>query len=275
MNFKSNQIKYNLEKGQIATDELTVFKRFHSLFDIQGCSVVEVGGRIPQKLLTQAEVAHWWSVDPRNPACLTNKILITIRGSASSLPIPDESIDFVFSCNAFQHIHDLKNTFKELARVLKRGGKVYTNFGPIWSAPDGSHIEGLIFEGKEYNFWTHSLIPSWSHLSFNEYELAELLSYLYKEDFGKKIIECVYQTKWINRLFFHDYINLLETSQFEVVFLGVNNEIDYPYNPPCIDTHPLAQRLEQKQLLEYISEKYAIEDFALFIRDLELILRKV
>lgn len=39
-------------------------------------------------------------------------------------PLEDNSIDFVMSSEVVEHIYDTQNAFRELARVVKKGGKV-------------------------------------------------------------------------------------------------------------------------------------------------------
>ena len=41
----------------------------------------------------------------------------------SRLPFKNRSIDIIFSCQALEHVHDLQNVFRELARICKIGGK--------------------------------------------------------------------------------------------------------------------------------------------------------
>ena len=46
-----------------------------------------------------------------------------LNGRAESIPLPDESVDFVSMGYALRHISDLSVAFKEFARVLKPGGR--------------------------------------------------------------------------------------------------------------------------------------------------------
>lgn len=39
-------------------------------------------------------------------------------------PLNDDSADFIFSSEVIEHIYDTENAFKELARILKPGGKI-------------------------------------------------------------------------------------------------------------------------------------------------------
>ncbi|MDO8504643.1 MAG: class I SAM-dependent methyltransferase [Candidatus Liptonbacteria bacterium] len=80
--------------------------------------------------------------------------LFTIT-DGGALPIPDSSIDFIFTSEVIEHVYDTENAVREMARVLKPGGKmllttpfhgllknlalVLTNFDSHFS-PTGPHI---------------------------------------------------------------------------------------------------------------------------------------
>lgn len=44
---------------------------------------------------------------------------------ASGYPLPDASVDVIYSCAVLEHVHDLERAFSEMARVLKPGGIMY------------------------------------------------------------------------------------------------------------------------------------------------------
>jgi SAM-dependent methyltransferase len=57
------------------------------------------------------------------------------------LPIPDESVDAVFSTDTFEHVMDLELAFSEIFRVLRPGGTLRTTFGPLFYSPYGYHLQ--------------------------------------------------------------------------------------------------------------------------------------
>jgi len=61
-----------------------------------------------------------------------------------NLDFKDESFDFVFSFNAFEHFNDPERALKEAIRVTKKGGGIYLLFNPLYMSPYGLHAESSI-----------------------------------------------------------------------------------------------------------------------------------
>lgn len=150
-----------------------------------------------------------------------------IKKDINKVIFNNEQFDYIFSCNAFQHISNLDNAFKNFYKWLKPGGILYSHFGPIWSAPDGSHIEGFKYKEKIYNFWSDKLIPYWSHIYFNQKQMIEFLSRYYTLDFAKRLTDIVYNSSWINRLKYSDYCFLVKTSMWDIIDFKFTKNIDY------------------------------------------------
>jgi SAM-dependent methyltransferase len=51
----------------------------------------------------------------------------------------DARFDVVVSRDTFEHIHDLPVVLREIARVLRPGGRCYVGFGPLYRSPFGDH----------------------------------------------------------------------------------------------------------------------------------------
>jgi len=260
----------DLEGGPLALDERTVFARFARRWPLRGRRVVEVGGRLDAALAESEGVAAWFAVDPRNPPGAVGPV-VSIQGSATDLPLPDASIDLVFSSDALQHVHELGGLFGELDRVLKPGGAVYCNFGPVWSAPDGAHVEGLTCDGGRWDFWDGALLPAWAHLVLDPPELSSILTMIHGSRVGAAMSEWVLHSSWINRRPLHEILELATTSPLRVVSVRGCREFGYEFVPPRVD-HPLTARLGRIQVERSAWRRHGIPAEHLDVRDVELVL---
>ena len=92
-----------------------------------------------------------------------------LKGSAYSLPFPDESIDLIVCSEVLEHLHEYNDAVKEIHRVQKPGGKFYASVPATWPEKicwklskeyqnqPGGHLRifsqsGLISEIKESGF---------------------------------------------------------------------------------------------------------------------------
>jgi len=58
---------------------------------------------------------------------------------AAHLEFKDESFDFVFSYDSFEHFTQPDSVLQEAIRVAKKGGYIYLVFGPLYMSPKGLH----------------------------------------------------------------------------------------------------------------------------------------
>jgi len=62
-----------------------------------------------------------------------------VGSNAEHLPFEDNSFDFVFSYNAFEHFSDPQTVFAEALRAVRPGGVLYFRFGPLYRSAFGLH----------------------------------------------------------------------------------------------------------------------------------------
>ncbi len=60
------------------------------------------------------------------------------------LKFENESFDFVFSYDGFEHFDEPELVLQEAIRVVKQGGYIYCFFGPLFMSPAGLHIYNII-----------------------------------------------------------------------------------------------------------------------------------
>ena len=58
---------------------------------------------------------------------------------ASDLQFEDESFDFVFSYDSFEHFSNPEKVLTEAIRVVKKDGYIFLSFGPLYYSPLGEH----------------------------------------------------------------------------------------------------------------------------------------
>jgi SAM-dependent methyltransferase len=73
--------------------------------------------------------------DPR----AVNKGVKLIQMDASDMKFENNSFDFVFSFDTFEHFSNPEQVFKEVIRVLKKGGYLFLLFEPLYMSPFGEH----------------------------------------------------------------------------------------------------------------------------------------
>lgn len=255
--------------GRLASDEVAAFDRFRQLFDLRDAVVVEIGGALPAAWVKDANVQAWHAVDPRDmgdrgetPPVVRHRVPIldfTLTGTAC---------DLFFSSNAFQHVHGFREVLDHLASMAQPGAWLYANFGPIWSAPDGSHIEDLVFEGKTHQFWDGPLHPPWAHLVSSEEELAEQLTPRHGQPFARAIAEYIHRSTWINRQFLWEYQAAIADSPWEMAAFHGCADFGYAAYPPG-----WLEEESTRRRLEFLMHRHGQPAESFLARDLEVILR--
>lgn len=191
-----------------------------------------------------------------------------IRGRAQSVDYPDNYFDYVFSCNAFHHISRFSEALREMYRVLKPGGLVFSIFGPIWSAPDGSHLENVSYRGRMIQFWEEQLVPDWYHLVYEYKELYEILAANIEKDKAYAIADYIYFSNWINRMSYFDYKDIIDCSKFIVIEMTGVNDFGYNHNI-LFYKNPFSKKYET-----WKQNEYSLSPMEYAVRDLNLILQK-
>jgi len=94
-----------------------------------------------------------------------------LQMDASQLGFRDNSFDFAFSYNSFEHFSDPEQVLQEALRIVRPGGYIYLKFGPIWMSPRGAHQYRAITVPYCECLFTKELLQEFAHL--NDLELAD------------------------------------------------------------------------------------------------------
>lgn len=72
----------------------------------------------------------------------------------SSNKLLENSFDYVFTHDSFEHFENPQGILAEMVRLVKPGGNILIKFGPTWLGPYGRHMGGTI---KKTRPWVHLL----------------------------------------------------------------------------------------------------------------------
>lgn len=140
--------------------------------------------------------------------------LLPIDGA--NTPLPNESVDLVFSHATLEHVLDLDTLLVEMHRVLKNHGRAWLSFGPIWSSSKGHHL-WVKHKKEKYTFTENNPIPDYAHLLWSDNKLKDhLLRQGLEYDLAEMICYQVYRAPVINRLFYEDYIKIFSNSRLSI-----------------------------------------------------------
>ena len=144
--FDSNE-QYFQQRVADTTRYRELFKRFVSFKDK---TVLELGcnrGYLLNSFLQHenftaigADLVSYYLKEARRDY---GDIIQFIQTTPTSIPLPDNSVDIVYTIDTVEHLSQPKEIFMEVLRVLKPGGQFLVHFNP-WLNPHGSHLEDII-----------------------------------------------------------------------------------------------------------------------------------
>ena len=124
-----------------------------------------------------------------------------VLGDAANLPFPDNSFDTIIMNDFMEHVSTPELALKEALRLLKKGGRVYTNFPP-YKHPFDAHLSDAVN------------MP-WCHLFFSDKTLIEVYKDLVKDlPDGKERIDFRI-SKDKNGEEYFSYINKMSIKRFD------------------------------------------------------------
>ncbi len=159
-----------------------------------------------------------------------------VRGDVRKTDYRDETFDFIYSLAAFEHVFDLSEALSEMYRILKPGGLLYTKFGPIWSSAGGHHL-WVTYEKNVYTY-ANANMPPYCHLLLTPEQLMEFCKKNHSPDVSEKLVDYIYNSEDQNRLFYEDYLNIVNESLFQRLFFF--GSPDYPHRTEELDDNYLS-----------------------------------
>lgn len=90
-------------------------------------TLIEIGGSVAQNCSTILCADEYYNVDIKD----NTKIPTIVCDCTKKIPLPSNSVDFVFSNDTFEHLEKPWVTASEITRILRKGG--YTFIGTLFS----------------------------------------------------------------------------------------------------------------------------------------------
>ncbi len=141
-----------------------------------------------------------------------------IQTTPKTIPLPDESVDIIYTIDTVEHLSDPKSIFLEAQRVLRPGGWFLVHFHP-WFGPYGTHLEDII----PY---------PWANVFFSMDTLLDVAAHLYdKPDYR---VPCYFQDEktgakrpnpYLDREMWGEYLNRITLRQFRAMLRGLPFEL--------------------------------------------------
>ena len=187
---------------------------------LRDMQVLEVGGCSPPTLLREHGPRTWTCLD-LNPLDVAdfNAHTKTLGLDNLTATVQDvatldhrEQYDRIYSLNCFEHIGDLPAALARMYRALKFGGELYTLFGPIWSSDVGHHLS-IPTDGGGLHFFEGPLGP-WEHLTSTPAAIHARLAREHGMAVADRAIAYIYEDQGLNRLYEHQYLEIISSSRF-------------------------------------------------------------
>ena len=227
-------------------DQLDYLELLNMAVNLEGKDVLEVGGAIPPSKALSLKVKTWTSIDiserrldneehlanedPRYRALLMNAEKMSFEG---------RKFDVVFSGNCFEHISDLPAALREINRVLRDDGILFSKFSPIWSSPIGHHT--WVRDGGDIVGFDQpgGVFPDWYHLSKTEDEFLAYLDAKYKPELRDSIFHYVHHSSDLNRWVDTQYLEEIGKYNYQAI---INHTIKCKGRPPADQLAAMKQR---------------------------------
>ena len=221
----------------LADERLNLIK---SKIDFQPGSILEIGpgeGFVLKKFKEEG-VNKAVGVDIKNnlhPEAINAGVEIVLTSAENMSGIPDKSFDLVVSWSALEHIPDPQAVFLECLRILKPGGYLFLQFGPLYYSAWG------------YHHYTVLRCP-YLHLLFPEHLIHQHAKKLYGESFeaylpwtnGLQLAAYRFLNKplpygYLLESYSSGYENLSPSSKMIIEFPGIFKSKNVPFENFFVD----------------------------------------
>lgn len=228
INLKKSFKKYFLNKGDKEKVSSFLLTSNYLCGGFENKRILEVGsgvGSLIRNMSKNFQPKEAIGIDPTSSPTIISDNCRIEKSDIRNSSFESGYFDVIISNFAFEHILNLDVALSEMYRLLKKGGYLYAQWGPIWSAPHGHHLWYTSPKNlKTYNYY-NVILPPFCHLLMQPDELLVILKEKFKftEETNSGIIDFIYNSNDQNRLFYEDYEKIINESKFKILFLKGNS----------------------------------------------------
>lgn len=143
-----------------------------------------------------------------------------VQSTASSIPLPDASVDVMYTIDTVEHLSRPAEIFQECYRVLRPGGRFLVHFHP-WLGPYGAHLEDIIpFPWPHVVFSMETLLATAATIYDSERHVPAC--YWIDPDTGKRR-----PNPYRNVEFWREFLNRMTIRQFRRVLAATPFEVEH------------------------------------------------
>jgi SAM-dependent methyltransferase len=142
------------------------------LTEIRNSKICEIGpGTVTKaKDILEGNGNEWFGIEPQSHDYLGVPTIRTHEGTASKIPFPDESMDYVLANQSMEHWHEFDTPFRqglsEIYRVLRPGGTAILN------VPIHLHGHQIFLRGDLPKIKSLFSPKRWERVEFEEWRRA-------------------------------------------------------------------------------------------------------
>jgi SAM-dependent methyltransferase len=155
------------------------------------------------------------------------------KGLIENSGLNGDSFDLVFATATMEHVHDIEGGFREMIRLAKPGGVIFSIASPLWNSPYGHHM-GCFQEHP----WIHVALNPTQILAYaREHNIAENNGHRIED-----VIEYMMNPEYFNMRKAADYTNAVARL---TGLVSVTNTLHVENDLRLFD-HPLSKMAREK-----------------------------
>lgn len=135
-----------------------------------------------------------------------------IKMDAAQIGLADRSIDCVFSYNSFEHFIQPSSVLQEINRLLRPGGYIYLDFGPLYWSAKGAHQFATIHVP-----YVQCLFSQETLIEYSKIHNLDLIEFFWMNQWAIEQYRSLWQTynPHFETIFYHE---ILDTTHVDLIY---------------------------------------------------------